>query len=302
LVYINKGFSPKTNENFIDCTLGSGGHAEAILERTDPAGKLLGIDLDEEAIQFCREKLTKFKQRIILVQDNFVNLKQIVNEVGFSSAGGILFDLGVSLHQLTSPARGFSFKINGSLDMRFGRGIGLGAREVVNEFSEDELAGIFRKFGEIRQSKILARNIVLRREKNKIVSTKQLSEVILKSVPGKYKNTRNRLLARAFQALRIAVNDELKNLREALWSAASVLGSGGRLAVISYHSLEDRIVKNFLIREAKNCICPSDFLECRCDHKASLKILTKKPVVPTKEEIIRNPRSRSAKLRAAEKL
>jgi len=293
--------SPKANENFIDCTLGAGGHAKEILRLTAPAGKLLGIDLDPEVIKAAKENLKNFRNRLVLVNDNYKNLKEIIYDTGFNKINGILLDLGISSYELQDQTRGFSFKVSAFLDMRFGNGKKTAA-DVVNHYKEEELAKIFKEYGEERYSRQIAREIVLSRKKNKINTTDQLVSLIEKVYKNKPKPHKIHVATKVFQALRIEVNDELNNLKKILPVSLEILEKGGRLVVISFHSLEDRVVKHFFRQEAKDCICPLESLECRCQHKARLRILTKKVVMASKEEIISNPRSRSAKLRAALKI
>lgn len=290
---------PHPNQNFIDCTVGEGGHAEEILKRTAPKGFLLAIDLDPQALSVCKRRLAKYKSRCIFVEENFINLTKIINEYNFGPISGILFDLGISSYQLQDFRRGFAYKADGILDMRFGKGELL-ASEIVNEWKEKELTNIFRRYGELLNAKRIAREIVKARKRRYLDTTQKLTEAVLAAIPDKRK--KESILSRIFQSIRIAVNQELKNLERALISAIRALDPGGRLACISYHSLEDRIVKRFFVRESKNCICPPQTPVCVCRHRASLKIITKKPVIPTEEELKKNPRSRSAKLRVAEKI
>jgi len=292
---------PKANENFIDCTLGGGGHAKEILEKISPNGKLLGIDLDPEAISASQNKLQAFKSRIKLVNDNFKNLKQIIYVAGFNKINGILLDLGLSSYELQDRARGFSFKGSAFLDMRFGS-TGKTAADILNKYREEDLIRIFREYGEERYAKQIAQEIVKERKHNQISKTDQLVSIIQKVYQNKPKPKKIHPATKVFQALRIEVNDELNNLKSTLPQALAALGKGGRLVVISFHSLEDRIVKEFFKREAKECLCPPQLPVCICGHKAQLKILTKKVIIPSLAEIKSNPRSRSAKLRAAQKI
>jgi 16S rRNA (cytosine1402-N4)-methyltransferase len=279
---------PRPNENFVDCTIGHGGHALAILERNGPGGKILGIDWNEEMI-----KNLKGKERLILVCDNFANLKEIVRKQKFRRISGILFDLGVASWHLEESKRGFSFQRNEVLDMRYNLQNPLTAEKILNYWSKDEIEKILREFGEEKLSKKIAEKIVEARKMKPIRNTFQLTEIIKKvSSFGRQKIPRRRRFAtlrgrhpatRTFQALRIAVNGELDNLQKVLPQTLEILEKSGRLAIISFHSLEDRIVKNFFRQETQN---------------NSLKVLTKKPITPSFEEIKINPRSRSAKLRA----
>jgi 16S rRNA (cytosine1402-N4)-methyltransferase len=277
--------NPKPNENFIDCTIGEAGHTLAILERTEPEGKVLGIDQDPELIKNLKLKTKNFKNRIILVQGNFRNLVEIAKREKFKSVSGILFDLGMSSWHLEESGRGFSFLKNEPLDMRYSLQNPLRAEKIVNYWSERELERIFREFGEEKFSQKIAKEIVKKRKLNSIKTTSQLVKIIAEVVPKRYKFSRIHFATRTFQALRIAVNDELNNLKEVLPQTLEILKAEGRVVVISFHSLEDRIVKNFFKEKV-----------------LILKILTKKPVTPTQKEIKINPRSRSSKLRVAQKL
>jgi 16S rRNA (cytosine1402-N4)-methyltransferase len=282
---------------YIDCTLGSGGHSQAILEQSSPGGQLLGIDADPEAINRAGEYLSKYKKSILLVNDNFINLRDICIKYDFFPVHGILFDLGLSSPQLDEDGRGFSFQHDAPLDMRFNPNQRVTAAGIVNTYSENDLASLIKTFGEEIHSRPIARNIV---QKRPFHTTSELASVIEQAVGGR----RGKIhpATRTFQALRIAVNHEMENLESALNQAIGLLGFGGRLAVISYHSLEDRIVKQFMQKESRNCICPPEAMKCTCGHKANLKIITKRIITPSFAEVEMNPRSRSAKLRAAERI
>jgi len=272
LQYLN----PKPNENFIDCTISEGGHTYSILEKTKPNGKVLGIELDKDIF----DKLSLLQiDRLVLTNDSYVNLKEIVKKSKFTSINGILFDLGMSSWHLEESGRGFTFLKDEPLDMRYNLESDLTAEEIVNNYSQEKIEKILKEYGEERFAKRIAKRIIQTRFK-KIKSTFQLVEIIKRAVPGK--RTKIHPATRTFQALRIAVNDELNNLEKVLFRAVEVLEKGGRIVIISFHSLEDRIVKNFF-------------------KDSSLKVLTKKPVIPSEEEIKINRRSRSAKLRAATK-
>lgn len=281
-----KYLDPKPNENFIDCTIGSGGHTFLILEAIEPNGKVLAIDQDPEILKDTKYRIqnTKYRNRVILVCDSFVNLKEIVKREKFRSVAGILFDLGMSSWHLAESGRGFSFLKNEPLDMRYSIKNPLAAEKVVNYWSGPEIEKILKEFGEERFAKNIAKEIVRERKLNTIKTTSQLVKIIERAIPYKYQRQRIHFATRTFQALRIAVNDELNNLEKALPQAIEVLRSGGHLAVISFHSLEDRIVKNFLKEKNKENL---------------IEILTKKPIRPDPKEIEINPRSRSSKLRAA---
>ena len=282
---------------YIDCTLGSGGHAQAILEQSSPGGQLLGIDADPEAINRARERLVKYANSTLLVNENFANLRDICIKYDFFPVHGILFDLGLSTPQLDEEGRGFSFQRNAPLDMRFSPSQKITASDIVNTWSENEIARILRSYGEEAYSRAIARKIV---EKRPLRTTLELAELV-ESVVGRRKG-KIHPATRTFQALRIVVNRELESLESALTQAVSLLGFGGRLVVISYHSLEDRAVKTAFRRWASACRCPKDLPRCVCGGKPRLNILTPRPLVPTAEEVARNPRARSARLRVAERI
>jgi len=295
--------NPQLGDNFIDCTLGGGGHTLAILKRIGSQGKLLGIDLDQKAIQVTWELIKGYKNQVILVKDNFKNLKKIANVYKFDKVDGILLDLGLSSGQLQDHQRGFSFLAEGSLDMRFGQQTELTAEKVLNSYSQKELSEIFKNFGEESLAWQISKKIIEVRKQKLINSPNQLVEIITGIYKRHYRGkSKINPATKVFQALRIAVNEEIENLKQVLPQAASRLKSGGRLAVISFHSLEDRVVKEFFKQESRDCLCPPVLPVCRCDHKKSLKIITKKPIAPTDLEIAHNPRARSAKLRVAEKI
>jgi len=292
---------PKPNQDFIDATIGEGGHALAILERTSPNGKLLGIDWNPEIIENCKLKIENFKKRTTFVCDNFINLKEIVKRERLLAVSGILFDLGMSSWHLTETGRGFSFLKNEPLDMRYNPQNPLTAEKIVNYWSKLEIEKILRECGEECFARKIAKKIIEARKSKPIKTTFQLVEIIKKSGPFRYRFQKIHFATRTFQALRITVNDELNNLEKALPQTLEVLKPGGRLAIISFHSLEDRIVKNFYQSrspiESKNIRSSPPFSAL-----GYLKILTKKPIRPQKEEIKINPRTRSAKLRAAQKV
>ncbi len=282
---------------YVDCTLGGGGHAAAILENSSPGGQLLGIDADPQAIRAARSKLEPYRESILLVNDNFVNVQAICVKYDFFPVHGILFDLGLSSLQLEASGRGFSFQHDASLDMRFSPAQELTAADIVNEYSEIELADLLWKYGEETFSRRIARTIV---EERPVRTTLQLAQIVEQAVGGR----RGRIhpATRTFQALRIAVNHELENLESALRQAVDLLGFEGRLVVITYHSLEDRIVKQFMQREATDCVCPPEVPTCVCGHKARLTLVNKRVITPSLLEMQLNPRSRSAKLRCAERV
>jgi len=285
---------------YVDCTLGAGGHALAIMRETEQGGVLLGIDADPHAIEFARGTLEEYAESVQLVNDNFRNLKSVAEKLNFTPVHGVLFDLGISSMQLAEEGRGFSFQTEAPLDMRFSETQAVTAADILNDYREDDLANLIWEYGEERYSRRIARAIVRARP---LQTTTQLANTIQRAVPdGRPRKGRIHPATRTFQALRIAVNDELAALTTALEQARDILGPGGRLVVIAFHSLEDRIVKQFFQREARDCICPPEQPVCTCNHRATLKTLTRRPVKPGDEEIERNPRSRSARLRAAERI
>jgi 16S rRNA (cytosine1402-N4)-methyltransferase len=291
------GLQPQRGGYFVDCTVGLGGHAAAILEKISPSGRLLGIDTDPEAIKLSQDKLVDYGEAITLVNDNFINLEDICERYHFHPVDGILFDLGVSSLQLDTAERGFSFHLDAPLNMRFDAGQELTASDIVNNFSEQELAKLIEKYGEERHSRRIARYIVQNRP---IATTVELARLIEQASRGK--RARIHPATRTFMALRIAVNSELQNLELALQQTINILRPGGRLIVISYHSLEDRIVKRFMRDAASSCLCPPGTVMCRCGHQPTLKLISRKVIKPTSLETESNPRSRSAKLRIAERL
>src|SRR5438552_1491577 len=301
---------PKANGHYVDGTLGGGGHAEALLERSNPGGRVLGIDSDVQALERVKRRFAEAVQngRLVLVHGNFAELARIVDEAGFvSPVNGVLLDLGFSSYQIDDPGRGLSFSVDGPLDMRLDQSQELTAADLINNASEQELADIFWRYGDETRSRQIAWRIVRERPHSPITRTSQLARLAAAGVP--YKPGMIHPATRVFQALRIAVNSELEHLEVALPQIVEVLrrektgdigGDGGRMVIISFHSLEDRLVKGFMRREAMDCICPPGVPVCICNHKASLRILTPKPLTPTKQEVLDNLRARSAKLRAAE--
>ena len=282
---------------FVDCTVGTGGHAESILQRCAPGGSLLGIDADPKALDIARERLAPYGPAAALVNDNFRHLEDICREHDFQPVDGILLDLGISSLQLDDTERGFSFRFDAPLDMRFGPDQSTTAAKILNTFTERDIAALLREYGEERHSRLIARRIVAMRP---IKTTQELVSAV-EHLPG-MTSGRIHPATRTFQALRIAVNRELENLEEVLKQTVRVLGQGGRLVVISYHSLEDRLVKHFMQEESRGCLCPPDVPVCVCGHTPTLRLVSRKPIVPTEAEREENPRSRSAKLRAAERI
>lgn len=280
---------------YIDCTVGGGGHAYAVLEASSPGGRLLGLDLDPLALGVAHKKLQPFGDRVVLVQANFAQVDSVAPMYGFERVDGILFDLGLSSIQLERSGRGFSFMRDEPLNMRFDPNGSPTAAELVNNASMEELARILERYGEEKRGRLIARRIV---ESRPIHTTRELVEVIERAIGGR--KSRLHPATRTFQALRIATNRELENLAQALPGAVSLLRPGGRLVVISYHSLEDRVVKEFMRRESRHCLCPPGSPVCICSHEPRLKVITSKPIAPQPSEVAANPRSRSARMRVAE--
>ena len=288
-----------------DCTVGGGGHAERLLEATSPDGRLLGLDADRAAITEAERVLSRFGDRVVLRHTNFESIYDAATDAGFVPFDGALFDLGLSSYQLADPARGFSFAADAPPDMRFDEASGVPALELIERSSERELAGILATFGEERRAGRIAKAIVAARSEGRIVTAADLAAVIAAAAPARRGGRdagRLHPATRTFQALRIAVNRELEVLSAGLAGALAALRPGGRMAVISYHSLEDRIVKRFIARESRDCIEEPMPPVCTCGHRAQLRAVTKGVMTPGPEEVRRNRRARSAKLRVAEKL
>ncbi len=287
----------RTNGGYVDCTVGAGGHARYILNNA-PEGTLLGLDLDAAAIEMTATELAVFGERVTLVRGNFSDLATIAHEHGLREVDGVLFDLGFSSVQLDDPSRGFSYRSEGPIDMRLDSAGATSAGVLLSRVNERELARIIFEFGEERRAHPIARSIIAAREEGRLETTFDLAAAVLATKPAR----KNKTLSRVFQALRIAVNEELDNLSAGLAQAVDVLRPGGRVAVISYHSLEDRMVKRHFVRCERPCTCPRDLPECVCGKKPTLKIVTRRVVTPGDAEVAANPRARSAKLRVAEKL
>jgi len=283
----------------VDCTLGAGGHSRLLLERISPNGRLLAIDRDEAAVAAAEERLGGTGSNPVLVHADFAEVARVAREAGFERVDGVLFDLGLSSDQLDDPRRGFSFRLDGPLDMRMDAHTPVTAERVVNEMSERDLATIIRRLGEERWAARIARFIAERRP---LKTTREVAAAVEAAIPRGAWPPDIHPATRTFQALRMHVNDELGSLESGLRGALDILGPGGRMVVISFHSLEDATVKRFFAEESRDCLCPPRQPVCTCAHRASLRVLTRKPVRPTAEEVSANPRSRSARLRAAERL
>ncbi|KAB2954529.1 16S rRNA (cytosine(1402)-N(4))-methyltransferase RsmH [Heliorestis acidaminivorans] len=288
---------------YLDGTLGGAGHSKVILQKLQGRGRLIGLDQDREALAAAAPRLKEFASQVTLVQSNFRHLEKVVEDLGLTGTlNGILLDIGVSSHQLDVAERGFSYRLDGPLDMRMNQDSTITAAMMLNEYSEEDLSKIFWNYGEERWGKRIAQKIVNRRVDKPFERTEELVEVIRQAIPAAARQEGGHPAKRIFQALRIAVNDELGALQEALQGAVKALAPGGRIVVITFHSLEDRMVKQFFAEQAHRCICPPALPVCACGKEALLKVLTKKPVEASSEELIHNKRAQSAKLRAAQKL
>lgn len=288
---------------YVDGTLGGGGHTEGILQAIGPDGRVIGIDQDGEALQAASERLKDFGGRLVPVRANFAEIEQVLAEQGITAVDGVLLDIGVSSRQLDAAERGFSYMQDGPLDMRMDRRGDRTAADLLAELSAEELANIIYRYGEERFSRRIAARIVEFREREPLHSTRQLAELVTAAIPAARRRKEAQHPAkRTFQALRIAVNDELGVLERGLAAAFAVLRPGGRLAVITFHSLEDRIVKEYFAGLAKGCDCPPEFPVCVCGKTPQARLIRRKPVVAEPEELAENPRARSAKLRVIEKL
>jgi 16S rRNA (cytosine1402-N4)-methyltransferase len=291
---------PAPTKRYLDGTLGGGGHAEEILVRSNPNGQVLGLDRDDEAIAAARERLRRFGDRLVARQGSFANAREILAEIGWIGFDGVVLDLGISSHQIDKPERGFTFRGESVLDMRMDRRQALDAREVLNTFAADELERIFRDYGEEPKARRIARAVVEARRQAPIHMTAELVKIIERVKRGKRRD--HHPATQVFQALRIAVNQELQHLEKFMETGFELLLPQGRMAVISFHSLEDRIVKNAFRTWSRACLCPPRVLRCQCGWSQKVKLLNKKPIVPSATEIRENPRARSAKLRVVERV
>lgn len=287
---------------YVDCTLGGAGHSSLIASQLTEGGRLIAIDQDDWALDNARERLSAYMDRVTLVKSNFRHIKDIVSDLGLEGVDGVLFDLGVSSPQLDEGERGFSYNADAPLDMRMDQQAALTAYDIINEWDEEEIAKVIWEYGEEKFSRRIARQIVQYRAKQPVQTTGELVELIKEGIPAAARRTGPHPAKRTFQAIRIAVNDELNAFKEAVADAISVLRPGGRVSVITFHSLEDRICKQVYQELSKGCTCPPSFPICACGNKATVKVITRKPILPSAEELEANPRARSAKLRVAEKL
>lgn len=286
---------------YVDGTLGGAGHASEVCRRLSEHGRLIGIDQDEDAIKASSERLREFGDKVSIVKSNYADMEQVLRNLQIDRVDGIVLDLGVSSYQLDNAKRGFSYMSDAPLDMRMDRDQPLSAKDIVNQYPESELVRILREYGEERFAARIAANLVKAREKKEIETTFELVEIIRRSMPAKAKNGKGHPAKRTFQAIRIACNRELEVLSESLDGMIDLLSDGGRLCVITFHSLEDRIVKNCFRRNENPCTCPPDFPVCVCGRKSKGKVVTRKPIRPTGDEQVENTRSTSAKLRVFEK-
>ncbi|QOS80243.1 16S rRNA (cytosine(1402)-N(4))-methyltransferase RsmH [Paenibacillus sp. JNUCC31] len=303
-----EGLNIKQDGIYVDCTLGGAGHSSVIASKLGPEGRLIALDQDDWALDNAREKLAPYGERITLVKTNFRDLEQVLKELdvlmkdGVPQVDGILYDLGVSSPQFDEGERGFSYNHDAPLDMRMDQDASLTAKEIVNEWPEEEIARVLYRYGEEKFSRRIARVIVEKRKQSTIETTGELVELIKEGIPAAARRTGGHPAKRSFQALRIAVNDELGAFEEGLHQAVRCLAPGGRVSVITFHSLEDRICKQIFSSYLEKCTCPPDFPLCVCGGKGVLRLVNRKPLSPTETELAENSRARSAKLRVAEKL
>lgn len=296
-----EGLNIKPEGIYVDGTLGGGGHALEVVKRLGDKGRFFGIDQDEAAIEAASERLSGYREKITLIHDNYENAVLRLREKGISGVDGIVLDLGVSSYQLDTIERGFSYKYDTALDMRMDRRQPLSAKEIVNDYSQKELARIIRDYGEDKFANNIAKHIVAEREKEEIKTTFQLNEIIKGAIPARMRETGGHPSKRTFQAIRIECNRELEVLKNSLEEMITFLNPGGRICIITFHSLEDRIVKSAFKKQENPCICPPEFPVCMCGRQPLGKVITRKPVTPTDEEQERNSRSKSAKLRIFER-
>lgn len=288
---------------YVDGTLGGGGHAYEVCKRLSKRGRFIGIDQDEDAIKAATRRLSEFEDKIQIIRSNYCDMQEVLADIGVARADGIVLDLGVSSYQLDDPTRGFTYRAEDApLDMRMDKRQDFTAKEIVNTYSEQELYRIIRDYGEDKFAKNIAKHIVLARQVKEIETTGELTEIIRAAIPAKIRMNGGHPSKRTFQAIRIELNRELELLQESLEGMIHLLNPGGRICIITFHSLEDRIVKNIYKKSENPCTCPSDFPVCVCGRKPLGRVVTRKPIVPSEEEIDYNPRSKSAKLRVFERI
>ena len=295
------GLNIKPDGIYVDGTLGGGGHAYEVCSRLNDKGRFIGIDQDEAAIEAASARLRDFGERVTIVRSNYCDMRSRLQELGIDKVDGIVLDLGVSSYQLDTAERGFSYRVDAPLDMRMDRRQEMTARDIVNDYSEMDLFRIIRDYGEDKFAKNIAKHIVMEREKGPIETTGQLIEIIKRAIPMKFQKTAGHPAKRTFQAIRIELNKELEVLRENLDDMIDLLNKNGRICIITFHSLEDRIVKTIFKKAENPCICPSHFPVCVCGNVPKGKVITKKPILPSDGELEENSRSKSAKLRVFER-
>ena len=295
------GLAIKPDGIYVDGTLGGGGHAFEVCSRLNEQGRFIGIDQDAAAIEAASERLRDFGEKVTIIRSNYCEMKSRLHEIGVDKVDGIVIDLGVSSYQLDTAERGFSYRVDAPLDMRMDQRQQLTAREIVNTYSEADLIRVIRDYGEDKFAKNIAKHIVIERQKAPIETTGQLNEIIRHAIPMKFQKTAGHPSKRTFQAIRIELNRELDVLRESLDDMIEMLNPGGRICIITFHSLEDRIVKSAFRKNENPCICPSHFPVCVCGNVSKGKVITRKPILPSEEELEYNSRSKSAKLRIFER-
>lgn len=295
------GLAIKPDGIYVDGTLGGGGHAFEVCSRLNEQGRFIGIDQDAAAIEAASERLRDFGEKVTIIRSNYCEMKSRLHEIGVDKVDGIVIDLGVSSYQLDTAERGFSYRVDAPLDMRMDQRQQLTAREIVNTYSEADLFRVIRDYGEDKFAKNIAKHIVIERQKAPIETTGQLNEIIRHAIPMKFQKTAGHPSKRTFQAIRIELNRELDVLRESLDDMIEMLNPGGRICIITFHSLEDRIVKSAFRKNENPCICPSHFPVCVCGNVSKGKVITRKPIIPSEEELEYNSRSKSAKLRIFER-
>lgn len=292
----------KENGIYVDCTTGGGGHSYEILKRLGPEGHLFCFDQDQDALDYAKKRMEDF-ENVSFIHSNFVNIRKKLEELNIFKIDGALMDIGVSSYQIDTAERGFSYMQEGPLDMRMNQGDSLTASDIINNYSETELTDIFKNYGEERFSPLISKKIVKERQRQKIESTLDLVEIIREAIPQHFLNTmKGHPAKKVFQALRIEVNGELGVLKESILEIVDLLNPKGRLVILTFHSLEDRIVKNEFRELEKDCICPPEIPICMCEKKKEVKVLTRRPIIPSEEEMQKNLRAKSCKLRACERL
>ncbi|NBG88513.1 16S rRNA (cytosine(1402)-N(4))-methyltransferase RsmH [Isachenkonia alkalipeptolytica] len=296
-----QGLNIYENGIYVDGTLGGAGHSLEIVKKLRGEGLLIGVDQDQQALDNAKVKLQNYEEHVQLVHNNFRNIQEVLTELGINEIDGMLLDLGVSSHQLDTADRGFSYMQDAELDMRMDTNASLTAKTVVNRYSEEELHRIIKEYGEENWAKRIAKFIIEDRKEKEITRSEELVNIIKRAIPKKAREKGPHPAKRTFQAIRIEVNNELGIIEDTIKSVLPYLKTKGRLVIITFHSLEDRIVKNTYKELAKSCVCPPEFPICNCDKRSEVKIITRKPVLPSEEELEQNPRSRSAKLRIMEK-